>query len=102
MESVFADGKTFVDCIARRPFADIRNRYETVKDLPDFSLSSFVHDNFDLPEQPVAEYQSVAGRPLLDHLNLLWDELTRRAIETGSSLITLPNAYIVPGGRFRE
>ncbi|MEI8060433.1 MAG: trehalase family glycosidase, partial [Ferruginibacter sp.] len=36
------------------------------------------------------------------HLNDLWNELTRNPAASGGTLIPLPYAYIVPGGRFRE
>lgn len=102
LNSVFPDGKTFVDCKPRFSISDIRNRYESQKKYPDFILSAFVHENFTLPELPAAQYQSVPGRPIEQHIELLWEELTRKADESGSSLITLPHPYVVPGGRFRE
>ena len=102
LQSIFSDGKTFVDCIPRFPLSDIRNRYEGQKGKDGFSLGSFVSENFDMPALPAADYQSEAERPITEHIELLWPELTRRADESGSSLITLPNSYVVPGGRFRE
>jgi alpha,alpha-trehalase len=38
------------------------------------------------------------------HIDLLWDQLTRTSSEAPpfSSLLALPEPYVVPGGRFRE
>lgn len=102
LESVFPDGKTFVDCIPCSTISDIRNRYDDRKNQPDFDLPAFIHENFRLPELPAAKYRSDAGRSITQHLEMLWPELSRVADETGSSLINLPNPYVVPGGRFRE
>ena len=43
-------------------------------------------------------------RPVREHIEMLWDLLTRQADsqDARSSLIPLPKPYIVPGGRFRE
>ena len=68
----------------------------------DFDLSAFVHNNFDLPKEHASVYVSVAGRPVSQHIEMLWDELTRQPDEAAGSLIPLPYPYIVPGGRFRE
>lgn len=102
LQSVFADGKTFVDCTPKSDLSSIRQRYESEKSKPGFDLPAFVHENFLLPESSSSHYESAAERPIIDHLELLWDELTRQPAGTQSSLIPLPYPYIVPGGRFRE
>src|SRR6478609_6062863 len=102
LQSVFADGKTFVDCTPRSGLSSIRQRYESEKNKPGFDLKAFVHENFLLPESNTSDYKSAAERPIIDHLELLWDELTRQPAATQNSLIPLPYPYIVPGGRFRE
>ena len=45
-----------------------------------------------------------AAPSMEDHIRALWPALTREAdrADPHSSLIPLPNAYVVPGGRFRE
>ena len=102
LQHIFPDGKTFVDCIPKSPIASIRQRYEKEKDENGFDLSAFVHNNFDLPREHSSRYASVAGRPLAQHIEMLWNELTRQPDEAAGSLIPLPFSYIVPGGRFRE
>lgn len=69
-----------------------------------FDLKEFVETYFDLPVDQEAEPVSGARRSLRQHIEQLWDVLTRAADTDNpfSSLIPLPNPYIVPGGRFRE
>jgi alpha,alpha-trehalase len=102
LQGIFQDGKTFVDCTPKYSIRDIRNRYEIQKGQPGFDLAAFVHDHFTIPSSLSAEYESVPGRDIEEHIDLLWEVLTRKADEKESSLITLPNSYIVPGGRFGE
>src|SRR5580700_4636428 len=58
MEKVFADGKTFVDCIPKRAPADIVSDYEAQKGTAGFDLKKFVLDNFDLPANPTDAYKT--------------------------------------------
>lgn len=102
MENIFMDGKTFVDCTPQSELAAIRQLYEEHKNELDFDLLAFVTKNFVLPKTYSIKYVSISGRPIVDHIEMLWDELTRQPLEEGSSLIALPHPYIVPGGRFRE
>ena len=102
MEKVFTDGKTFVDCIPTSSLASIQERYEQEKNTPGFSLPEFVHQNFKEPGEQSKKFETVSGTPILQHLEMLWDELTRQKDTEVSSLIPLPHPYIVPGGRFRE
>jgi alpha,alpha-trehalase len=101
-QHIFPDGKTFVDCTPKSSLASIRERYDKEKHEQDFDLSVFVHNNFDLPKEHTSGYVSVAGRPVTQHIEMLWSELTRQPDEAAGSLIPLPYSYIVPGGRFRE
>lgn len=104
MEQVFPDGKTFVDCIPRRKPADIVGDYETQKVTPGFDLKKFVLDNFDLPAGTAEAYKSNMSEDVVTHIRNLWSVLKRTPdkVVEGSSLLPLPNPYIVPGGRFRE
>lgn len=100
---VFPDQKTFVDCVPRRAPAEIIASYEHAKaDGRTVDLRAFVTGHFLVPEAP---HVAVADAPNLEaHLRALWDGLRRapdRAIP-GSSLLPLPEPYVVPGGRFRE
>jgi alpha,alpha-trehalase len=98
---IFADSKFFVDCIPKHAAAEIIRAYHNQKENSDFDLNEFVTANFILPQAIVSNYSS-AQKKIATHLNDLWDELTRLPGQSGGTLIPLPNAYIVPGGRFRE
>lgn len=102
MQGVFADSKTFVDCTPKLDYASILERYEDEKNKDNFSLADFVHEYFTLPTDEAATYESTKGMPLIQHLEILWDVLTRAPEKSTNSLISLPKSYIVPGGRFRE
>jgi len=106
LQRIFPDGKTFVDCTPKRNPKDIVADYLKLKNNPlvKYSLEAFVKANFELPVNPTNTYQSNINEEVTAHIKNLWQVLKRnpdKAVE-GSSLLALPNAYIVPGGRFRE
>ncbi|HEU4452080.1 MAG TPA: alpha,alpha-trehalase TreF [Longimicrobium sp.] len=101
---VFSDSKTFVDA---RPLSDpteIVRRYEAACDSAGFGLKAFVERHFELPGAAGEGFRADSSRPMEAHIRALWPALTRRADapDPRSSLIPLPHAYVVPGGRFRE
>ncbi len=101
---VFADSKTFVDCVPKLAPANVVALYETEKTKPDFDLSAFVYAYFVVPDKVADDYISDTSISTAEHINRLWDRLTRQAdvpVE-GSSRVPLPHPYVVPGGRFRE
>ena len=103
MQSVFEDGKTFVDCEPLFPADTILARYHEASSEEDFDLKAFVLQNFNLPESPTASFTSDTTRTTAEHIKALWPYLKRDAdAEENGSRISLPNPYIVPGGRFRE
>ena len=102
LNKILPDGKTFVDCTPKRKVADILYDYGLQKS-ESFDLKKFVADNFIIPGAVQLNYTQKEANASM-HIKNLWDVLKRnpdKAIE-GSSLLPLPNAYIVPGGRFRE
>ncbi|MBC7652381.1 MAG: alpha,alpha-trehalase TreA [Deinococcales bacterium] len=106
LQRIFPDGKTFVDCTPKRNPKEIIADYLKLKNNPlvKYSLEGFVKANFELPINPTNTYQSNANEEIASHIKSLWQVLKRnpdKALD-GSSLLPLPNAYIVPGGRFRE
>ena len=103
MQKIFPDEKTFVDCIPRRKPIDIMYDYGLQKG-PNLNLKKFVEDNFEIPQPVAANYKSDTSEDVVTHIKKLWAVLKRnpdKEVE-GSSLLPLPNPYIVPGGRFRE
>lgn len=104
MQNVLKDGKTFVDCIPKRDPAKILEDYLKLKAAKtNFSTRAFVNDNFILPDTNTTVV-TTANQPVAEHINQLWEALRRKPAEkiANSSLLDLPNPYIVPGGRFRE
>lgn len=103
-ERVFADSKTFVDCVPLQPPEDILAAYRAGNARPDFDLKRFVMRCFRPESTPHSDYVSDPEQPIAAHIDGLWDVLTRhpRQHPTCSSLLPLPNVYVVPGGRFRE
>lgn len=101
---IFPDSKTFADCAPKMTPLAILLNYRRAKRYPGFNLEKFVHDHFHLPKDYSKEYISDPDRSLKDHIDSLWPVLTREPQEhiEFSSLLPLPQSYIVPGGRFRE
>ena len=100
---VFADDKTFVDCLHKRPLEEIAREYALAKDSPDFSLKEFVLSHFDPPAENLTHYVSDRDKGVLEDAETLWNVLTRRPdTAAAGTLIPLPFSYVVPGGRFRE
>jgi alpha,alpha-trehalase len=116
MEGVFPDSKDFADAIPKSSPEEILAHYRAEKPASLEALKAFVEANFTLPgvvttptaatrdlEAPTAA-AAQAAIPLTEHIDLLWNVLTRRADTPVpySSLLPLPRPFVVPGGRFRE
>ena len=100
---IFPDGKTFVDCTPKFTTDQIMANYAAEKNKADFNLKDFVLKHFDIPKQYASGFEADTSQSVAAHINSLWPILTRQPDEANpGSLISLPNAYIVPGGRFGE
>lgn len=103
MARVFPDGKTFVDCTPKFPTDVILEKYQQLKDQPEFHLKAFVLENFEMPKQYASGFATDNNRDAAEHINVLWEILTRQPdVQNSGTLIPLPHQYIVPGGRFGE
>lgn len=102
MAHIFEDSKTFVDCTPNSSTEDLLALYAEYNDKESFDIAEFVEENFELP--PKVDIGEVEPRPFFEHLDRHWDYLTRSGQQDAplSTLIPLPNNYVVPGGRFRE
>lgn len=100
---IFPDSKYFVDASPRTDPQQILEAFQQAREQAGFDLRSFVEKHFNLPETPDTGYQS-GEKPIIEHLNALWKVLQRSPADepANSTLLPLPNPYIVPGGRFRE
>src|SRR5256885_9407978 len=104
LSGIFEDSKTFADARPRFAPAEIIARYASARGAPQFNLGDFVTQQFELP-RPVGEgFRSDTSQTMEQHIRALWPVLTRPpdTADARSSLIPLPHAYVVPGGRFRE
>jgi alpha,alpha-trehalase len=104
-QRVFADSKCFVDCAPRtKSPPQILEAYRAEKAIAGFDLDKFVHTHFSIPETVATDYVSDPNRSLRAHIDGLWSVLTRKPKEhpAHSSILPLPNCYVVPGGRFTE
>jgi alpha,alpha-trehalase len=101
---LFPDSKTFADARALLPPAEIAARYAAERGGAGFDLRGFVERHFELPRPAGEGFRADTARPMEAHVRALWPALTRPpdAPDPHASLIPLPNAYVVPGGRFRE
>src|SRR3989475_11971194 len=104
LAGIFADSKTFVDARPLLAPAEIAAFYASARSAASFSLRSFVERHFELPK-PVGEgFSTDTTQRMEEHIRALWPVLTRPpdTADARSSLIPLPQASVVPGGRFRE
>lgn len=104
LTDVFPDNKTFVDATPTRDPAAIMKDYANEKDKAGFDLRKFVVANFIIPSANGPVFKSDISQGLRKHIDTLWEVLYRKSDTASkySSLIPLPNDFIVPGGRFRE
>jgi alpha,alpha-trehalase len=103
MEALFPDGKTFADAVPNAPPSVILRHYRRADPRSRAALLKFVNGNFSFATEaktpPAQPDKSLEG-----HIARLWPLLTRQAIvpQPYSSLLYVPQPYVVPGGRFRE
>jgi alpha,alpha-trehalase len=101
LKRVHADGMTFVDQVPAERMRKILKDYERQRENPNFNLHAFVAEYFkDYISEQSVNYHSNPKNTVTQHINELWDVLTRTAYKNNGSLIALPYPYIVPGGRF--
>ncbi len=105
LQGIFPDSKYFVDLVPVRDPAFILRDYRHERPQSREQLRAFVERNFSLPPSTVTSFESRKDEDINAHIKRLWPALRREPtgeIPEASSLIALPHAYVVPGGRFRE
>src|SRR6185503_6604897 len=95
MNNILGDGKTFPDCIPKRALEEIKDDYHWNKAVADFDLKQFVLENFSLPPADSSNFKSDSTRSAAEHIEQLWDVLTRNPDEENSSIIPLKHPYVV-------
>jgi alpha,alpha-trehalase len=100
--SLFADQKTFVDCVPRSDPALILGHYHEARHRADFDLAGFVQEHFLVPQ--IISVAATTAESIEHHLAHSWNLLRREPDMpvAGSSLLALAHPYVIPGGRFRE
>jgi len=101
---LWKDGKEISDAITKTKPSEILSAYRSEKTQPDFDIKAFFERFFSKAPSRVVNYQSDTSAPVEDHINKLWEILSRTPAGTDlySSLVQLPHPYVVPGGRFNE
>lgn len=99
---VYADGKTFVDLIPRRRMKQIQQEYLLLRNDDQFDLRDFVSRHFYQYGAYDDTYHTDTSMTPREHIGELWHVLERKNRRDRGSLIALPHAYVVPGGRFSE
>ncbi|MBK1897898.1 trehalase family glycosidase [Chryseobacterium paridis] len=98
---IFEDQKMMTDAVPLFSIADINEKYEREKAAAGFDLKAFVLEHFDFLGAKIS-IQREHHLPIGEHIEKLWDELTRTSYEEKGTLLKLPKPYVVPGGRFNE
>ncbi|VXB51987.1 MULTISPECIES: trehalase family glycosidase [Chryseobacterium] len=98
---IFEDQKTMTDAVPLFSVAEINSKYENEKNAEGFDLKQFILSNFDFLGTKISITRETQ-LPIDEHIEKLWDELTRTAYEEKGTLLKLPKPYVVPGGRFNE
>ncbi|MBQ4810776.1 alpha,alpha-trehalase [Pseudoalteromonas luteoviolacea] len=99
LSGIFADSKTFADAIPLHSWQEVCELYDLEQPQ---DLEAFVQSHFKFRPQPELEaLPDLNSVP--EYINLLWHRLLREPEQQdSSSLLALPERYIVPGGRFNE
>jgi alpha,alpha-trehalase len=100
---LFPDSKTFVDAVPKLAPTEIQRRFdELVAAGPRFDLRAYLQEWFDIPVRNRAEHPRAVDAN--EYIEKTWFLLTREATNPPltSTLLQVPNPFIVPGGRFDE
>ncbi len=103
-EAIYQDGKAFADAVPDAAPEVILAQYHAAHPESPAALERFVEAHFALPAEVIPPASAPERVPIVEHIDRLWDSLTRRTTSAPpySSLLPLPRPYVVPGGRFRE
>jgi alpha,alpha-trehalase len=102
---IFPDSKTFADSVPNAPPRQIVAEFAAARNQPGFNLRKFVEDHFSAPAGSESHYATNPNQNVVAHIDTLWNVLRRGPdpVESRwSSLLPLPQSYVVPGGRFDE
>jgi alpha,alpha-trehalase len=101
---IYPDSKAFPDALPNAAPTDILKQFHAEQPDSPAALKQFVEAHFILPSDVTGAPSPPGQASITAHIDALWDQLTRTtaAAPPYSSLLALPQPYVVPGGRFRE
>lgn len=102
LKAVFADSKTFTDCLPKIKAEEILKKYEEQKKAKNFDLRKFVLENFTMPSSGNSNYVSNPKNSAEQHINELWSVLTRKPKDVGGTLVPLLKSHVLTDSRFSE
>ena len=91
---IFEDQKMMTDAVPLFPLQRSMRIMNNPKNTEGFDLKDFVMTHFDFLGARVS-VQRQDQLPIGEHIEKLWDELTRTAYEEKGTLLKLPKPYIV-------
>ncbi|KZN57437.1 trehalase family glycosidase [Pseudoalteromonas luteoviolacea] len=99
LSGIYTDSKTFADAIPIFSWQKVCDLYDIEQPQ---NLKTFVQSHFKFRPQPELEALPDLHN-VSEYIDLLWERLLREPeTQDSSSLLALPERYIVPGGRFNE
>lgn len=107
LKAIFADSKTFTDCLPKIKAEEILKKYEEQKEAKNFDLRKFVLENFTMPANGSTNYVSNSTNTAeqdvaQQHINELWSFLTRKPKDIGGTLVPLLKPHVLTDSRFSE
>jgi len=101
---IYPDSKLFADAVPQAAPAQILAQYREQRPDSAAALRTFIASHFSLPGEAATVPATSATPDIATHIDGLWPQLTRTSVNPPrwSSLLPLPESYVVPGGRFRE
>ena len=101
---IYPDGKAFPDAVPNASPEDILRQYHVERPDSPAALKHFVDAHFAVPLELTAAPAPADRESIVAHIDGLWNPLTRSSTSAPpyTSLLRLPEPYVVPGGRFRE
>lgn len=97
---ILSDQKSFVDSVPKYSVKEIVEAYRKEKQSANFDLKDFYATHFSL--NGITNGKHYSFETIEEHINHLWDVLTKYPGDANGTLIPLPEKFVVPGGRFRE
>ncbi|WP_083301889.1 alpha,alpha-trehalase TreF [Kozakia baliensis] len=98
------DFKTIADATPDEAPSRLLQDWQQQRLQPGFSIKTFYEQHFSPPIRREVNYKRRANENIFDYIQGMWGVLTRQPDKpiAYSSLLPLPYAYVVPGGRFSE